>query len=115
MNTLNLEVPPEPKGLKREVLKSANSPKSAFLSKHAVYNSVVLGSGGLPKYLWDVWKPKLKSAELPWQVFLKAISACKYDIHDWIENKLSWENLISETIIPVIEKAAKGKYPLWPP
>jgi len=114
-NGMNLTIPPEPKDLKEKALNEANSPRWSFLNKDAVYNVYVLSSMGLPKYLWNYWKPQLRVNGFKWPVFLKAVSACEYDVHKWIEGSETWEELISNVIIPVIKKAVEGKYPLWPP
>ena len=114
-NGMNLTIPPEPKDLKEKALDEANSPRWSFLNKDAVYNVYVLSSMGLPKYLWNYWKPQLRVNGFKWPVFLKAVSACEYDVHKWIEGSETWEELISNVIIPVIKKAVEGKYPLWPP
>jgi len=108
-------VPQEPIDLKTLALREAESPRWNFLDKRKVYNIYVLSAMGLPKYLWSKWKGMLKSKGIEWPLFLKAVSACEYDIHRWIEGQLSWKDLIEKVILPVVEKASKGIYPLWPP
>lgn len=110
-----LPAPPEPKELKEKALREANSPALSFLEKRSVYNMYVLSSMGLPKRLWNYWKPQLKSAGLSWPIFLKAVAACEHDIHKWIEGSESWEELVKNVVAPVVRKAMEGKYPLWPP
>lgn len=110
-----LSTPPEPKNLKEKALSEANSPKWGFIDRKSVYNIYVSSSMGLPKYLWNHWKPWLKSASLSWPIFLKAVAACEYDVHEWIEGRKPWEELVTNVIIPVVKKAVQGKYPLWPP
>ena len=115
MNLPKFDIPPEPRELKEMAIREARSPNWGFLGKGSVYNIYVMGSRGLPKYLWDFWKPQLKSVGLSWPVFLKAISACEYSVHEWLDGRRSWDELVSGVIIPVLRKAVQGKYPLWPP
>ncbi len=68
----------------------------------------------LPKYLWDAWKPQLKSKGIQWQLFLRALSACDHDVISWVKGNKSWSELI-DVIIKVLDKAQQGVYPLWPP
>ena len=116
MHTLiKVPIPPEPVGLRHLATRKANSPEWSFASKSSVYNLYVMGGGGLPKYLWSHWREQLKAAGLTWQVFQRAISACKDDVRLWIDGRMSWEELVTKVILPVLEKAIRGEYPLWPP
>ena len=108
-------IPREPIDIRNLAIREAKSPKWNFLDRRKVYNIYVLNPKGLPKYLWDSWRRTLKSKGVEWPLFLKAISACEYDIHRWIEGQLPWNDLIEKVVLPVVEKAAKGIYPLWPP
>ena len=112
---MELSIPPEPLELKKTALEKAGSREWSFLPKERVYNLYVMAGSGLPKYLWSEWRDSLKSAGLSWQVFQKIISACERDIHLWIEDKESWDHLVTKVIVPVIEKAIRGDRPLWPP
>jgi hypothetical protein len=60
-------------------------------------NIPLLGSQGLPRYLWTVcdWKSPLKELGMNWQVFLKKIIPyCEADIKNWILEGIIWENLL---------------------
>mgnify|MGYP005674347777 CR=1 FL=1 len=111
---INLKTPPEPVELKQKALKEAESESWRIIDREGTISLFVLGARGLPKYLWDYWKPELKALNIPWQSWLSIISACRYDVIRWVEGQKTWEELI-DIIKAVLEKAKKGKYPLWPP
>ena len=108
-------VPEEPVHIRELALSRARSPEWSLVDRGSVYNFYVLRPGGLPKYLWDRWRGWLRSRGIEWPLFLRAISACERDIHRWIEGELSWRDLVEKVILPVIDRAARGLYPLWPP
>ncbi|RLE83286.1 MAG: hypothetical protein DRJ41_05155 [Thermoprotei archaeon] len=110
----DLEVPPEPLDLKREAIAKARSKEWSFIGRESTIKFFTLGSQGLPKYLWNYWKPALKAMKVSWQLFLRVISACEYDVIAWVEGKRSWEELVS-IVLKVLRRACEGKYPLWPP
>jgi len=107
-------IPEEPLEIKRLALEKANSGEWAMLRRDKVIKLWSLSAQALPKYLWSCWKDELKAKGLPWQLYLKAISACDYDVIRWVEGQASWEELVG-VIRHVLEKAVKGVYPLWPP
>lgn len=49
-----------------------------------------------------------------WQLFLRALSACDYDVVRWVEGQEPWEELV-EVIAKVLERARRGLCPPWPP
>lgn len=63
----------------------------------AYANIPLLGSQGLPSYLWTDydWKSILKEKGMNWQIFLEIISFCEADIKNWILGGISWENLLN--------------------
>ena len=101
---MELKIPDEPVELKKKALTEAD-----FLKGN------LFAPSGLPKYLWKHWNSELKAKGLRWPLFLKALSACKYDINLWVEGRKSWKDLVQNGLIPVLKKALEGKYPLWPP
>jgi len=107
-------IPTEPFEIKRTALEKANSGEWAMIRRDKVIKFWGLSAQALPKYLWSYWRSQLKARGLSWQLFLKAISACDYDVVRWVEGQLSWEELVG-IITRVLEKATKGVYPLWPP
>lgn len=111
---IELPIPEEPKEIKEYVLRKVMDPKLKFMDRDSVIRLYTLTASSLPKYLWRYWKNDLKKNEITWQLFLKALSACNYDVIRWVEDNISWNELV-EIIIKVINKASKGEYPLWPP
>jgi hypothetical protein len=107
-------IPAEPVEIKRRAFEAAGSREWAFIRRDKVIKLYGLSAQALPKYLWAHWKSELKAKGLSWQLFLKAISACEYDVVRWVEGQLSWEELVG-VIMRVLDKASKGVYPLWPP
>jgi len=61
-------------------------------------NIPLLGSQGLPSYLWTDcnWKLTLREKGMNWQIVLKIISFCEVDIKNWILGGISWENLLND-------------------
>ncbi len=61
-----------------------------------IANIPLLGSQGLPRYLWiDCdWKSTLEGGGMSWQFFLKSISSCEADITNWIHRGIIWEDLL---------------------
>ena len=114
MGVYEFEIPPEPIELKREAYHRARSKEWSFMRRESTIKLFTLSSQGLPKYLWNYWKPVLKAKRVSWQVFLKALSACEHDVITWVEGRRTWKDLV-DIIIKVIERAREGKYPLWPP
>ncbi len=107
-------IPPEPLEIKGKALEKAKSGEWAMIRRDKVIKLWSLSAQALPKYLWSHWNPELKARGLSWQLFLKAISACDYDVVKWVEGQLSWKELVS-IVTRALEKAIKGVYPLWPP
>lgn len=107
-------LPDEPLLIKRGALERANSGQWSFIERSSTINMFVLAAQFLPKYLWEHWKPALKSRGISWQLFLKVISACEYDVVAWVEGRKPWKELI-DVITKVLRKAEAGVYPLWPP
>jgi len=105
-------IPKEPVDIRQYALQKI--PEWSPISRKSVINLFVLSAGFLPKYLWRNWQPTLKEQGIPWQLFLKAISACEYDVNAWVEGSRSWKDLVT-IITKVLDKARKEVYPLWPP
>jgi len=106
-----LPVPKEPVEIKEEALKRCSDPSWSFLEKDSVINLFTLSANRLPMYLWREWKKALKDRGIPWQLFLKALSACDHDILMWVEGALSWEDLVG-IIEETLMRASSGRYPL---
>ena len=105
-------VPPEPTDIKEKALKESS--RWGFIDRKSVIKLYTMSAQALPKYLWNYWKYKLKEDNLSWQVFLRIFSACDNAVVEWVDSKITWEELV-KTVIKIIEKAKKGSYPLWPP
>jgi hypothetical protein len=104
-------VPREPAEIKEGALKMCSDPSWSFLERDRVINLFTLSANYLPKYLWREWKKELKERGIPWQLFLKAISACDHDVVRWVEGILSWEDLVG-IIEETLMRASSGRYPL---
>ena len=47
------------------------------------------------KPYWDSYKDVLKAQGVTWQNLMKAYGLCQYKFIEWIEDKESWDNVIS--------------------
>ena len=92
-----LSIPPEPKMLKKQIMKQ----KGEIGFK---LDSLTLWLGNrLPSYIWKNggWSKPLKEEGYNWQSFLKILSLHKKEMIKWSRNSLSWNDLllkIQETI-----------------
>ncbi len=55
---------------------------------------IVFTGNRLPKYLWDMWETILKRRGLTWQDLLRAVSRASDVIIAWLENEVSWEDVV---------------------
>jgi len=94
---MSLSIPPEPLDLKRLM--------SDLMRKYAgedwdVEGLVAWVGNKLPAYLWTKcnWKGTLMREGWTWQSFLKFLSRRTDDIIKWINDELSWDQLISKIL-----------------
>ncbi len=61
-----------------------------------IANIPLLGSQGLPRYLWTDcdWKLILKERGMSWPMFEKIISSFNADIENWILEGIPWKDLL---------------------
>lgn len=107
-------MPPEPIEIRRRALEEVDSGRLAVDRRDKAIKYWTLSTQFLPKYLWRYWESTLKARGLTWPKFLRALSACEYDVVRWVEGELSWTELV-RIIVRVLDKAERGAYPLWPP
>ena len=91
-----LRIPLEPKPLKECAQNEGKKLEKQGRDMKAIM--VVLWSDSpyrkLFSLLWNEWKSPLKEQGMRHQDFQKVISKCKFDLYDWVKEKLSWEELI---------------------
>lgn len=63
------------------------------MRRNKVIKLCALSAQALPKYLWSYWQPELKDRGLSWQLFLKVISACDYDVVRGLKDSFLRKNL----------------------
>jgi len=90
---MKLEKMEEPREMKKKAQNKAKE-NEKFLDRDAIIALYTASSYCIPKYLWREWSSELKQNGVFWQLFLRAISACKREIVDWAEEKISWEELL---------------------
>ena len=91
---LSLPVPEEPIEIKKRALDKCEDPSWSLIDRYSVINFFTLSANFLPKYLWSSWREELKRMGIPWQLFLRAVSACDRDVERWVEGALSWNDLV---------------------
>jgi len=106
---LKLNIPPEPKSLKKQI----SSSKKTLETK---IESIAIWLGNkLPSYLWKEggWGKPLKKEGYTWQIFLKILSLHKKDMIKWSWDTLSWKDFLKKieatTKDPVLKKILLSK------
>jgi len=94
---MNFNIPPEPLDLKK-LMKD-------LMKKYAneswnVRDFIAWVGNKLPAYLWTKcnWKSSLMRDGWTWQSFLKFLSRRTDDIVKWINDELTWSQLISKIL-----------------
>ena len=94
---MDLSIPPGPMGLK-ELLRG-------LMKRYAnedwdVSNFIAWVGNKLPAYLWTRcnWKSTLIREGWTWQSFLKFLSRRTDDIIKWVNDELTWSQLISKIL-----------------
>ncbi len=106
---MKLEIPPEPKILKKQL-----SSKRKTLELKIESLTMWLGNR-LPSYLWKEagWGKHLKKEGYNWQIFLRILALHKKDMIKWSWDTLSWKDFllkIQDTIKdPVFKKILLSK------
>jgi hypothetical protein len=89
---MNLEIPPEPKSLKKQISKQKRNIESKI-------DSLALWFGNkIPSYIWKDggWSKPLKKEGYNWQSFLQIFALHKKDMIRWSWNTISWKQLLNK-------------------
>lgn len=101
---IKLCVPPESAALKTEVkhLRGLLSGPGVRWEPLAVWFG-----NKIPQYLWAHWKDELKPAGFTWQAFLKLLHYRTDGAVLWLDDALSWEGFVEQTIILITGPAGE--------
>jgi hypothetical protein len=92
---LALDIPPESKDLRDEVIRVSNSLSGSDLD----WDPLAIWFGNkIPKYLWTHWKSELKPAGFTWQKFLRLLRYRTDGAVLWFHGELPWEDFSQQTI-----------------
>ena len=92
--------PPEPADLKKAL--------KTLLEAGQEGKYVIFTGNKLPKYIWDNLNEEIRARGGTWQTLLKTLSTHYKIVEDWLQDKISWEEMI-DTILENIQNTRKAE------